>query len=59
MQAEGSAKQSVLSMQLEAAAGHALTGEEIEDMKGTAAIIYAAGAETVSIHFTLASLPDT
>ncbi|KAF4597797.1 hypothetical protein EYR40_008264 [Pleurotus pulmonarius] len=44
--AEGSAKPSVLAMQLEAAAGRALTVEEIEDMKGTAAIIYAAGAET-------------
>lgn len=59
MQAEGSAKPSVLSMQLEAAAGRTLTGEEIEDMKGTAAIIYAAGAETVSIHLALASLSDT
>lgn len=28
-------------------------------MKGTAAIIYAAGADTVSIHLALASLSDS
>lgn len=46
-QAQGTAEPSFLATQLEAVAGKALGKEDIEDLKGSAGIIFGAGAETV------------
>ncbi|KAF4604276.1 hypothetical protein EYR38_004698 [Pleurotus pulmonarius] len=45
-QAQGTAEPSFLATQLEAVAGQTLGKEDIEDLKGSAGIIFGAGAET-------------
>ncbi|KAJ8699282.1 hypothetical protein PTI98_002413 [Pleurotus ostreatus] len=45
-QAQGSAWPSFLLKQLEAVSGRTLTDEEVSDIKGSAAVIFGAGAET-------------
>lgn len=52
-QAQGTAHPSFLLKQMEATAGSSLTDEEIGDIKGSAAVIFGAGAETVSMLLVL------